>query len=135
MQTTAISHSRLPALPRSVTLPRVVHLAREVRASMSSSLPQLPDSSCGTGSGSVPVFNCVIILRRDPESDRLQGRVANLAGIRAEGFGERDVLIAITKRFKSAMIEYQKSNQPIPWVDPPEPPEIGEQQRFVPVHL
>lgn len=99
------------------------------------SLPQLSDSNCGTGPGSVPVFNCVVILTLVPGGTKIRGRVANLQGIQGEGNTERDVLLLLTKRFKTTMLEYNRSQQLIPWIDPPESPADGEQQRFIPVHL
>lgn len=98
-------------------------------------LPQAKDSSCGTGGASVPVFNCIVILNRDTTTDRLTARVANLTGITAEGNAERELLMLLTKRFKSYVQECLQSNRAIPWIDPPESPEPGEQQRFIPVHL
>ena len=103
--------------------------------SSSNFLPQAKESSCGTGGASVPVFNCIVILNRDAPSNRLTARVANLAGITAEGNAERELLMLLTKRFKSYVQGCLQSNQPIPWVDPPETPQPGEQQRFIPVHL
>ena len=101
----------------------------------SESLPQLPDSTCGSGLTSVPVFNCVAILSPIPGGTKLAGRIANLAGISGEGNTERDVLILLTKRFKATVQEFSQKQQPIPWIDPPEIPGPGEMQRFIPVHL
>ena len=64
----------------------------------SQSLNQLPDSNCGTGSDSVPVFNCIVILSQVAATARFKGRIANLADISAEGTAEREVLMALTKR-------------------------------------
>lgn len=103
--------------------------------SSSSFLPQAHDSSCGTGGASVPVFNCTVILNRDATTNRLTARVANLAGITAEGHAERELLMLLTKRFKTFVQDCMQSNRPIPWIDPPDSPQPGEQQRFIPVHL
>lgn len=103
--------------------------------SSSSSLPQIPESTCGTGEASVPVFNCIVILTRDAASGRLTARVANLAGITAEGNAERELLILLTKRFKAIVLNCLQHNRGIPWIDPPEALLPGEQQRFIPVHL
>lgn len=91
------------------------------------------DSACGTGE-SVPVFNCVVILRRD-ETGRIHARVASLANIVVEGTVERDVLLAITRKFKSRIQECLRDNISIPWTDPPEQATVGEIERFIPVHL
>ena len=101
----------------------------------SQSLNQLPDSNCRTGTDSVPVFNCNVILSRDPVTARLKGRIANLADISAEANAERELLMALTKRFKAIVQDCVQNQRAIPWIDPPESPLPGEQQRFIPVHL
>ena len=103
--------------------------------SSSNFLPQATESSCGTGGASVPVFNCIVILNRDLTTNRLRGRVANLSGITAEGNAERELLLLLTKRFKTFVQDCVQNNRAIPWIDPPESPQTGEQQRFIPVHL
>jgi hypothetical protein len=103
--------------------------------SSSHSLPQASESSCGTGGASVPVFNCLVILARDAPTGRISARVANLAGVTAEGNAERELLILLTKRFKAIVQDCLQTNREIPWIDPPETPLPGEQQRFIPVHL
>lgn len=94
-------------------------------------LPLIPDSQIN----SVPVYNCQVILTKPDESGRLRGRVANLAGISAEGYSERDVLTAIMKQFKAVTKELTAAGQPIPFIDPPETPSADEAERFIPVHL
>ena len=101
----------------------------------SQSLNQLPDSTCGTGTGTVPVFNCIVILSPDVATTRLKGRIANLADISAEGSTEREVLMALTKRFKSIVQDCAQNQRAIPWIEPPEQPAPGEMQRFIPIHL
>ncbi len=101
----------------------------------SDSLPQLSDSTCGGGPGSVPVYNCVVILSPIADSSKLRGRIANLAGIAADGYTERDVLIQLSRRFKTVVQEYARCAQAIPWIEPPDSPGPDEQQRFIPVHL
>ena len=103
--------------------------------SSSNPLPQASESSCGTGGPSVPVFNCIVILTRDATTGRLSARVANLAGITAEGNAERELLMLLTKRFKAFVQDCLQHNREIPWIDPPAVPLPGEQQRFIPVHL
>ena len=103
--------------------------------SNSGPLPQASQSSCATGGASVPVFNCIVILTRDASTGRMSGRVVNLAGITAEGIAERELLMLLTKRFKSSLQDCLQHNRAIPWIDPPETPLPGEQQRFIPVHL
>jgi hypothetical protein len=124
-------------LEKSLQQPFIVErLCFRLGVSMASEfLRQLPDSSCSTGPGSVPVFNCIVILTPVDDGKRLRGRVANLSGISAEGNSERELLMLLTKRFKAAMQQFVSQNAPIPWLDPPETPAAGEQQRFIPVHL
>ena len=101
---------------------------------MTSPLNQLPESSCGS-SGSVPVFNCIVILRKDPQTGRVSGRVANLAGLEAEASGERDLLFMLTRRFREFVQTAVRDGQTIPWKTPADQPGQGELQRFIPVHL
>ena len=101
----------------------------------SQSLNQLPDATCGTGTDSVPVFNCIVILSRDPATARLMGRIANLADIFADGNAERELLMALTKRFKATVQDCVQNQRAIPWIEPPEQPAPGEMQRFIPIHL
>jgi hypothetical protein len=65
----------------------------------------------------------------------MSARVANMAGITAVGNAERELLVLLTKRFKALLQDCLQHNREIPWIDPPEAPLPGEQQRFIPVHL
>lgn len=98
-------------------------------------LPLVTESSCGSGSGAVPVFSCNIILRHDPVTGRYLARSANLPGITAEESSERQALMLITRRFKALIQDLLTRQQPIPWLDPPERAGVGEVERFIPVHL
>lgn len=91
------------------------------------------ESTCGS-SPSVPVYNCVVILR-PMEAGRVKARVANLPDIEIEGRVERDVLFAVVRKFKSSLQHYLSSEQPIPWIDPVPAAGPGEVSRFIPVHL
>jgi len=95
------------------------------------SLPLVSESDCNP----VPVFNCRIILRKDPTTTAISGRVANLSGITAAGATERDVLLQLAKKFKETVKTLTEKQTDIPWIDPPEEPGDGEVERFVPVHL
>lgn len=99
----------------------------------SQSLKIVEESTCGA-SPSVPVYNCVVILR-PLEAGRVSARVANLPGIEIEGRVERDVLFAVVRKFKSKLQECHSSQRPIPWIDPVPSPGTGEFSRFIPVHL
>ncbi|WP_442482202.1 hypothetical protein [Aeoliella sp. SH292] len=66
----------------------------------------------------------------------ISGRVANLAGeITATSSSERDVLMKVTREFKSRVLKLHGENQAIPLLDPPPAPLENEQMRTVPVHL
>ena len=95
----------------------------------SDSLPLVSESDCAP----VPVFNCIIIL--DKSGGRVAGRVANLSGISIDGNNERDVLTALTKKFKQTVMALSAEQNTIPWIDPPEKPQAHEVERFIPVHL
>ena len=94
-------------------------------------LPLVSQSDCNP----VPVFNCHVLLKKNEATGRLHARLANLDGITAEGTSERDVLTAISRKFKAAMQEYHQAKKEIPWVEPARTPESGEFERFLPVHL
>ncbi|MCR9198925.1 MAG: hypothetical protein NXI04_09795 [Planctomycetaceae bacterium] len=83
----------------------------------------------------VPVFSCIVILGQPDDSGKRQARVANLAGITAEGASERDLLTAIMKKFRAVTQGFTERGEQIPWIEPPETPGNGESQRFIPVHL
>ncbi|MFM7056300.1 MAG: hypothetical protein ACKO2P_05190 [Planctomycetota bacterium] len=102
---------------------------------MSSPLNQLPDSSCGSTPGSVPVFNCIVILQPSGQSGKVKGRVANLEGISGEASGERELLFLLTRRFRDTIRQFHQNSQPVPWKTPAETPAAGEQLRFIPIHL
>jgi hypothetical protein len=83
---------------------------------------------------SVPVFNCVVHVRRD-EHGNVHGRVANLPDLVCTAATERDLLAKIVKEFKRVIRECSEKDSPIPWVDPPKAKEPSEQTRLIPVHL
>tara|TARA_B100000530_G_scaffold202663_1_gene129335 strand:- start:279 stop:545 length:267 start_codon:yes stop_codon:yes gene_type:complete len=83
---------------------------------------------------SVPVFNCVIYLRRLPEGG-VSGRVANLAGLEHTAPNERDLLSHLLRHFKERVTTLISSGEEIPWIEPPPAPETDEETRLVPMHL
>lgn len=92
----------------------------------------------GDSKPTVPAFSCIVYVCKTADGT-ISGRVANLAGdddgeIRASGNSERDVLLKITREFKSCILKMHGENQKISWIDPPQPPLENEQVRFVPVH-
>lgn len=88
----------------------------------------------GDSKASVPVFSCLVYVRRDDEST-IVGRVANLAEIEVSGNSERDVLGKVVRAFKSRVSEKLEEGLEVPLIDPPLPPRENEQVRSVPVHL
>jgi hypothetical protein len=81
----------------------------------------------------VPVFNCMVYVSRT--EDRVRARVANLAGIESTAGSEREALSEVVKVFKQRVAEWTRSQSPIPWIDPPSPPEPEELARLIAVHL
>ena len=87
----------------------------------------------------VPVFACIVYVRKMADGT-ISGRVANLDGnlaaeITATGSSERDVLMKVTREFKSRVLKLHQENQQIPLLDPPPPPLENELMRSIPVHL
>ena len=93
----------------------------------------------GDSKSAVPAYSCIVYVCKTAEGT-IRGRVANLAGddsgeISARGNSERDVLLNVTRDFKSRVLKMHGGNQEIAWIDPPQPPLENEQVRIVPVHL
>ena len=88
----------------------------------------------GDSKPNVPVFACIVYVHKN-EDGTVIGRVANLAGIKASGNSERDVLGKIVREFKACVFKILEDGQEIPLIDPPQPPLENEQVRSVPVHL
>src|SRR5688500_19026143 len=84
---------------------------------------------------SVPVFNCLVLVAPRNSAGVVVVRAANLAGLCAEAPSEREALQKLVPAFKATLAEYHASGEPIPWLDPPQTPATGEQQRWIAVHL
>ena len=82
----------------------------------------------------VPVFNCVVYVSASAEG-RFKGRVANLDGIELEAGNQRELMSKIVPAFKERVAACLRSDQAIPWIEPPAPKTEHEQQFLVPVHL
>lgn len=82
----------------------------------------------------VPVFSCTVYVSKNDEGN-VRGRVANLAGIDASGNSERDVLVKVSKEFKSRVLKMFEAGEEFPWIDPPMPKNESEQIRTIPMHL
>lgn len=94
----------------------------------------LPVNDHETPPGDVPVFNCVIYVAPDAAGG-VRARVANLAGLECAAASERQALSQLVPAFKQRVGALVSSGSPIPWIDPPQPIESGEQQRLIPIHL
>jgi hypothetical protein len=82
----------------------------------------------------VPVFNCIVYVSADAGGG-VRARVANLPGLGCTAASEREALAKIVPAFKQRIGELMRSETQIPWIDPPNLAEAGEQKRFIPVHL
>lgn len=84
--------------------------------------------------GDVPVFDCRVYLSPPDEQGQITARVANLPEITCRAGNERDLLRKVVTEFKAAVARYHAAGH-VPLVADPPPPEPGEQQRWLPVHL
>jgi hypothetical protein len=89
----------------------------------------------GSGSASVPVYNCHACLSRPDAEGWITARSSNLPEVIVRGRTEREALSALVADFKAAVAKYTAAGQAIPWADSPAPVEPGEQQRWIAVHL
>ncbi len=86
--------------------------------------------------GTVPVFDCHVLLRRPLQAGELfQARCAAAPTVTSTGATEREALQSIVIRFKYFIQEHQASGTSIPWVHPEATPDSGEVERWIPVHL
>jgi hypothetical protein len=83
----------------------------------------------------VPVYDCRVYVSGPDAEGFLHGRVANLPGISAKARGERDLLTQLVRDFKWQLVERRSQGESVALVDPVPPPEPGERQRWIPVHL
>jgi hypothetical protein len=88
-----------------------------------------------TDDGSVPVYECHVILSPPNEQGQILARAASLPGVTAQGSTERDVLLSIVKVFKAKLIECRDAELAIPWAEQAESPGLGESERWIPIHL
>ena len=88
----------------------------------------------GDSKPDVPVFVCLVYVHANDDAT-VTGKVANLAGIEANGSSEREVLGKVLREFRSRVANLFEAGEEIPWVDPPRAPLANEQVRSIPVHL
>ncbi len=93
------------------------------------------ESQGSSSPGSVPVYNCHACLSPPDGEGWIAARACNLPAVVARGRTEREALGLLVTAFKAAVLRYTDACQPIPWADPPAPPQPGEQQRWIAVHL
>lgn len=98
-------------------------------------MSQPSDPMARMKSPDVPVYNCVVIVSPRDAEGLVRARCASIAGIEGVGASEREALAQVVAAFKSTLARHLASGLPIPWVDPPQQPVAGEQQRFIAVHL
>jgi hypothetical protein len=94
-------------------------------------LPLVEESA----SAPVAVFDCRVILSPPDDRGTIAARCATLPSVTATGPDERQTLRAIVEAFKVQVQTHLEAGEPIPWADPPETPQEGEAQRWIPVHL
>lgn len=83
----------------------------------------------------VPVYNCRVYLSGPSAAGVVTARCANLPELSVTAPSEREALQRIVTDFKAALVRYQSSSTPIPFLEPPSPAEPGERQRLIGVHL
>lgn len=83
----------------------------------------------------VPVYNCRVYVAPADADGVVTARAANLDGIAGRGRSEREALQQVVAAFKQRIVELRQAETPIPWIEPPSPPNEGEQQRWIAVHL
>ena len=94
---------------------------------------QLPITD--TGVGSVPVYDCHVILTPPDEHGVINARCVTLPSVVANGTTERDTLCSIVDTFKAELRKYHDNDEPIPWATDAKQPAEGEVERWIPVHL
>ncbi|MEQ8789090.1 MAG: hypothetical protein RIC55_22450 [Pirellulaceae bacterium] len=83
----------------------------------------------------VPVYNCRVYVAPRNEAGVIVARAANLAEVAGLGESEREALQQIVALFKVKLAAFREAKQEIPWIDPVPPPEPGESERWIAVHL
>lgn len=96
--------------------------------------PTFPISKHSAPSPDVPVFRCVVYVRK-LDSGEIQATVANLPDLEVIAGSERSALLKIVPAFKKRVIEYKQNGESIPWIDPPTAMQADQDKRVVPVHL
>lgn len=83
----------------------------------------------------VPVYNCHAYVAPRNAQGEVVARAANLANVTGCGNSEREALQKLIESFKATIVRHVAASESIPWLEPPSPPEAGEKQRLLAVHL
>ena len=83
---------------------------------------------------SVPVFNCRAIISRSADG-KFTARAAELADLSVSADSQREALQKLIPAFKAKMAAHVAAGEEIPWIKPGEPPQPGESELYVAVHL
>jgi hypothetical protein len=86
-------------------------------------------------SASVPVYDCHVIVSKPNDRGMIAARMSRLPHIACAAPTEREALRKIVDTFKAELKDYHNRGVAIPWVDPPQTPQAGESERWIPVHL
>jgi DsbC/DsbD-like thiol-disulfide interchange protein len=81
-----------------------------------------------------PVFNCRVIVSRDP-AGQVTARAAELEGLTASGASQREALQRLIEAFKSLVKERLAKGEEILWRRPGESAGPGETELHVAVHV
>lgn len=84
--------------------------------------------------GDVLVVDCLVYVLRQADGN-VRARLTNLVGFEVTASNERAALAKLIGELKQQLPKYLESDEPIPYVKEPAPPEPGEQIRRVPMHL
>jgi hypothetical protein len=83
----------------------------------------------------IPVYSCRVYVAPKNEQGIVVARAAALADVVGRGESEREALQQVVALFKAKVSQCHHQQQEIPWIDPAPPPEPGEVERFLAVHL
>ncbi len=84
---------------------------------------------------SVPVYNCLALVAPRDAHGIVHVRAANLSDLRTSGTTEREALQHLVGAFKIIISQCLAEGRDVPLLKEPHPPQPGEQQRYIAVHL
>jgi hypothetical protein len=83
----------------------------------------------------VPVYNCIALVSPRDEQGIVHVRAANIADLKTTGTSEREALQHLVGAFKILISQCLAEGRAVPILDQPHPPEPGETERLIAVHL